>query len=246
MRPAAMAGFGLDLAPATGVGLRLEAVDRVTLESPFIDADGEAYGITHHVRYTASFQVRFGRLDGRAPVFAAAEPVDAPSPPATEDAPEPEPAAETTVPAGVAARLTELERSVRRNSVEMSALRATLAERDRAAESGTRRTAQRSTEATSGRFYTVQVAAYEDPAGARRLADRMSRRQLPTWVSRFERAGRVYHRVRVGVLPSEAEAQRLGRRLRAEYGSPVWVVPVGSSASVSPDAVVATRAFMSD
>lgn len=256
-QPAVMAGFGLDLAPAPGVGLRLEGVDRVAIQSPFVDDAGEAYDFVHHVRYTASIQVRFGRLGPGTPTFAAAEPVDAPPEPEAADV-RTTSAEATSPPAANAegrersgteraleARVAELERAVARNAEQVGDLRTTVSTLDRGVQADAPGTApERGT--LEGRYYTVQVAAYEDPAGARRLAQRMSGHNLPTWVSRVERSGRVYHRVRVGVVPTEAEAQRLGRRLRAETGSPVWIVPVGPSASVTQDAVVATRAFMSD
>ncbi len=95
--------------------------------------------------------------------------------------------------------------------------------------------------AAGGRLYTVQVAAFTDPASATEWAGRLRRQGLPVWTSMAETGGRTFYRVRVGAVPTFSEARRLGSMVAARYEWPVWVAPVGPADQVPDDAVEATR-----
>ncbi|MFW6079424.1 MAG: SPOR domain-containing protein [Gemmatimonadota bacterium] len=249
-RPAVTAGLGFDLVPGTGVGLRFEGVDRLIFQSPFVDDQGTAYGMVHNLRYSASLQVRFGRLPG-APVLAAAPPpADAPSEPTPRAEPE-EDEEEEEPRRAVAEPPVEPEPEPDSAPDPRELPTSLAAETPSEDEDEETETADRSdptsvtTDGADRAFFTVQVAAFEDPASARRLAERMRRNDLPAWITEVRHAGRIYHRVRVGAVPSEPEARQLGERLRTTFSTPVWVVPFEqSSAEVSDTVVRATRTFI--
>jgi DedD protein len=69
----------------------------------------------------------------------------------------------------------------------------------------------------------VQVGAFAEQAGARKLVD-----QLRGWgyTAGFvrEEGGRAPFKVRVGPLATREEAERLARKLKAEHRLPTWVL----------------------
>lgn len=96
----------------------------------------------------------------------------------------------------------------------------------------------------AGPLFTVQVGAFVEEETAHRWADRLRRKNLPVWVTPAVVKGMRVSRVRVGALPSLAEAENLGRMLSQDYGWPVWVDRVGNIEAVTADAVAASRSFL--
>ena len=109
--------------------------------------------------------------------------------------------------------------------------------------------AARSTEGGSaaqrGALYTVQVAAFVDGATAREWAARLRGQELPVWTAEARVDGRTFHRLRVGALPSLADAERLGDRIRARYHWPVWVAPVTTTDRLPGGVVERSRQLLS-
>lgn len=93
-------------------------------------------------------------------------------------------------------------------------------------------------------LYTVQVAAFTRASTAREWADRLRADDLPIWTSMADVEGRTFHRVRVGALPSLADARRLGRMISERYGWPVWVAPLSSADRLPVNAVQNTRELL--
>lgn len=91
------------------------------------------------------------------------------------------------------------------------------------------------------RLYTIQVAAFTDAGSATEWSGRLQRQGLPTWTSVFEQEGRTFYRVRVGAVPTVAEARRLGSMLSQRYEWPVWVAPLTPADRIPDDAVANTR-----
>jgi DedD protein len=71
--------------------------------------------------------------------------------------------------------------------------------------------------------YSVQVGAYGDEAGARRLAERVGEAGFPAYVSTTLGRGARY-RVRVGPVASRDEARQLATRLERELELKTWVL----------------------
>lgn len=102
-----------------------------------------------------------------------------------------------------------------------------------------------STGAASGqRLYTVQVAAFASPDSARKWTGRLNSLNLPVWTSMQELGGQTYYRVRVGAVPTVAEARRLGGILSSRFEWPVWVAPVTPADQLPQDAVNRTRSVL--
>jgi cell division protein FtsN len=89
--------------------------------------------------------------------------------------------------------------------------------------------------------YTVQVAAFTSRASAELWTERLSAQGLPVWSSVSELGGRTFYRVRVGAVPSFAEARELGDMLTERYEWPVWVAPLSPADRVPAGAVANTR-----
>ncbi|HEX7050043.1 MAG TPA: SPOR domain-containing protein [Longimicrobiales bacterium] len=264
-RPTALIGLGADLFPRNSAGLRLEAADRVIIESPFGDpATGRSIRPVHHGVVRLAVQLRFGQLPSQPRVlaFERQEPEPVPEPPAAEPpvmepttteppaaeptlTPEPEPTPEPT-PSPSAPTLDSVAAVVAANTAELARLRAQVTDLGRALEQQRRAGAVERVAAqpTTSRMYTVQVAAFNDANSARLLADRVRRSGIPVWVSQVALNGRTYHRVRVGALPSRSEAVQLARRIRRDYALQVWVAPISRSDHPPADAVATTRAVL--
>lgn len=90
-------------------------------------------------------------------------------------------------------------------------------------------------------LFTIQVAAFTDPASAELWTDRLSGHGLPVWISIAERSGQTFHRVRIGAAPTVGEARRLGEMLSERYQWPVWVAPVTPVDRPPQGAVETTR-----
>jgi DedD protein len=71
--------------------------------------------------------------------------------------------------------------------------------------------------------YAVQVGAYGDQGGARRLVDELEEAGFAVYVSTSEAKGARY-RVRVGPVASRDEARRLAARLEREQKLKTWVL----------------------
>lgn len=93
----------------------------------------------------------------------------------------------------------------------------------------------------SGRLYTIQVAAFTSADSARKWTGRLNSLDLPVWTSMAELGGTTYYRVRVGAVPTVAEARRLGSMLSQRFEWPVWVAPVTPSDRMPEGAVESTR-----
>lgn len=95
--------------------------------------------------------------------------------------------------------------------------------------------------AAGERLYTIQVAAFLEPATAEEWAGRLRSQGLPVWTSITEYQGRTFHRLRVGVVGAFSDARRLGAMVAERYEWPVWVAPVTPADPVPDDAVAATQ-----
>jgi cell division septation protein DedD len=93
-------------------------------------------------------------------------------------------------------------------------------------------------------LYTIQVAAFLDSDSAEEWTGRLREHGWPVWSSVAEVGGELFHRVRVGALPTVDEARRLGSALARRYEWPVWLAPVAPADPVPPNAVEATRSAL--
>ena len=93
-------------------------------------------------------------------------------------------------------------------------------------------------------MYTVQVAAFTRASTAQQWADRLRADDLPIWTATADVEGRTFHRVRVGALPSLADARRLGRMIGERYDWPVWVAPLASDDRLPVNVVRNTRELL--
>ena len=72
--------------------------------------------------------------------------------------------------------------------------------------------------------FAVQVGAFSESSAAERLAESLRGKGFEVYVSPGAKAGEARWRVRVGPLPSRAEAERIAVRLKAEEKLPTWVL----------------------
>jgi hypothetical protein len=72
--------------------------------------------------------------------------------------------------------------------------------------------------------FAVQVGAFSESRVAERLAESLRGKGFAVYVSPGAKAGEARWRVRVGPLPSRAEADRVAARLKAEEKLPTWVL----------------------
>jgi cell division septation protein DedD len=72
--------------------------------------------------------------------------------------------------------------------------------------------------------FAVQVGAFTESRAAERLAESLRAKGFDVYVSPGAKAGEARWRVRVGPLPSRAEAKRVAARLKAEEKLPTWVL----------------------
>jgi cell division septation protein DedD len=93
----------------------------------------------------------------------------------------------------------------------------------------------------AGKLYTVQVAAFVNADSARSWTGRLSSQGLPVWTTAYQLHGRTFHRVRVGAVPTVAEARKLGEMLKKRYSWSFWIAPVGDADAVPDGAVQATQ-----
>ncbi|HKJ93683.1 MAG TPA: SPOR domain-containing protein [Longimicrobiales bacterium] len=96
----------------------------------------------------------------------------------------------------------------------------------------------------AGKLYTVQVAAFLDGDSARKWTGRLSSQGLPVWSTSYQVNGKTFHRVRVGAVPTIAEARQLADMLKKRYSWPVWIAPVSQSDAVPDGAVQATQRIL--
>ena len=93
-------------------------------------------------------------------------------------------------------------------------------------------------------LYTVQVGSFHSGDAAQRLAQRLTRRDIPLWLAEAKVGSENFNRVRVGALPGLSEARRLGDKLASEFGVPIWVAPVDAHDRVPAGTITSTRAFL--
>jgi hypothetical protein len=72
--------------------------------------------------------------------------------------------------------------------------------------------------------FAVQVGAFSESRAAERLAESLRGKGFAVYVSPGAKAGEARWRVRVGPLPSRAQADRIAARLKAEEKLPTWVL----------------------
>lgn len=94
------------------------------------------------------------------------------------------------------------------------------------------------------RLYTVQVAAFAEPASATEWEERLQRQGLPVWTSVAEVGGQTFYRLRVGAAPSVSEARRVGGMIMKRYEWPVWIAPVTAADRPPEDALQMTRTLI--
>lgn len=95
-----------------------------------------------------------------------------------------------------------------------------------------------------GRLYTVQVGAFLEQETAQVWQERLASQGLPVWISIAELGGQTFYRLRVGAVPTVAEARRLGTRLTGRYDWPVWVAPLTPADRMPQGAVEETRRIL--
>ena len=66
-----------------------------------------------------------------------------------------------------------------------------------------------------GGGWAVQVGAFGSAGAARKLVEDLERDGLPAYVAPLQRDGKTLHRVRIGPVPSKAEAQQLATRVKS-------------------------------
>jgi len=74
--------------------------------------------------------------------------------------------------------------------------------------------------------FAVQVGAFRQRENALRLRQQLERRYQPVFVFDYDSPNGMYYRVRVGRVPSEAAAEKLAEKLRAQENLPTFVVRV--------------------
>ena len=94
------------------------------------------------------------------------------------------------------------------------------------------------------RLYTVQVAAFLDRQSAQEWTRRLRSEGFPVWNYLAEVAGEPYYRVRVGALPTVAEAMQLGALITDRYEWPVWVAPLTPTDPAPENAVADSRRIL--
>jgi cell division septation protein DedD len=75
----------------------------------------------------------------------------------------------------------------------------------------------------SGSGFTVQVASCEDEGYARYLVDLYTERGFEPFVETYSGTDQVYHRVRIGLFETKAEADQLKEQLNDSYSIDPWV-----------------------
>lgn len=115
---------------------------------------------------------------------------------------------------------------------------------DTAADDAATVSADRDSPSGDERLYTVQVAAFTEPSSADELEDRLRTAGLPVWTSVTEHGGRTFYRLRVGVVPTIADARRLGSIITQRYQWPVWVAPLTPVDRLPANAVEETRRLL--
>jgi rare lipoprotein A len=71
--------------------------------------------------------------------------------------------------------------------------------------------------------FTVQIGAFAERANAERLRDRLGPRYQPIFIQEYDAPAGHFYRVRVGQVPSQAEAQQLALKLQAGDGFLTYV-----------------------
>ena len=77
--------------------------------------------------------------------------------------------------------------------------------------------------APPGEGYTVQVASCEDETHASYLVGLYRERGYEPFVTTHTRDGQLYYRVRIGMVPTMAEAVRLRDELKDKFSVGAWV-----------------------
>lgn len=73
-------------------------------------------------------------------------------------------------------------------------------------------------------LFTVQVGAFLSRENAVRLRQRLERRYQPVFIHEYDAPNGLFYRVRVGRVPTEAAAKRLGERLHHDESFIPFVV----------------------
>jgi cell division septation protein DedD len=77
--------------------------------------------------------------------------------------------------------------------------------------------------APPGEGYTVQVASCEDAAYARHLVNLYRERGFEPYVTQYTLDGQLYYRVRVGNVPTYAQARAIKQELESKYSVSAWI-----------------------
>jgi cell division septation protein DedD len=92
--------------------------------------------------------------------------------------------------------------------------------------------------------FTVQVGSFVEPATADRWAERLRQRGLPVWRIDLALQGQRVSRIRVGALPTKAEAERLASVLTREFRWQARADEIEDADRPPANAVRATRAYL--
>ncbi len=235
------AALGTDLLASHRTGLRLEVGDQIVLPSIGRSPEAEGLPMVHNLVVTLGFQLRMGRLAGSG--MADAEPAPSAERAAGSASPRsegPDEAAATRDE--LRARLAAKDREIARLRARIDSLEPAAGAPAPAAEPAAEQAAEPMRPAGDAEArYTVQLGSFVEVATADRWVERLEARGLPVWRADTEVQGQRVSRVRVGALPTEAEAHTLADALDRDYGWPVWVDRIGDGEPIPAGAVQRTR-----
>jgi hypothetical protein len=93
-------------------------------------------------------------------------------------------------------------------------------------------------------LYTAQPFTFIEAATADRWVDLLRQRGLPVWTLDSVIQGQRVRRIRIGALPSEAEARSLATALERDYGWSIRVERIDADEPVPANAVARTGQFL--
>ena len=80
-------------------------------------------------------------------------------------------------------------------------------------------------------FFTVQIGAFRERGNAERLRDRLNASYSPIFIQSYDSPDGLFYRVRVGKIPGEDAARKLGEQLRSREGFTPTVVRLDEGAA---------------
>jgi cell division septation protein DedD len=243
-RVMAAPSVGVDLFTEAPVGLRLEAVDYIVFPAIGESPPATGFPSVHNPVVRTAVQFRFGRPPPR-PIVARPSPPEPVAPEAVEPEPvEPEPAEpEPVEPEPVEPEPVEPEPVAPEPAPPVQPAPEAVAPPEPVAPTPAPEPVPPVRDPHAAVF-TVQIGSFAVASTAARWGRNLEAAGLPLWVTQTVVEGRQVSRVRVGVVETWAEAQRLAAVVRREFGYETWVDMVGLRETPPPGALDASRRFM--